>query len=508
MNIKNKGDLQELEMRIGMALGRFDLPQVLMALELLQDEFESFVIAGMTLFAVRYASPRITRSEAIEQLERDQLAPLAHLEKMYLLADPVSFEPPVQDVFHGSTIIPIILRTVGNQFVYDVSFFGQYARSLKLFRDIPIQLKSRAGIPVFDLEDSFQKINKVPVSQFIDIGFTAYAAAIGRKRFTGDYFAEARRLGISLPNDDDVTAVLDQLAADKFQLNDMYERFAQRDRRYAAYDFNPIVVHPVIRPWPKHADTSLIDDRLIAPLPELILSRISEGFYQQMFFHYRNDFSDFFGHVFEAYVGEILNHAFPGAVILSEQDIRRTYRESRGKVTDWVVIEGDAALFFECKATGLSRKALAMGDQSAIDYSLSQVIDGLVQGHEFREACIRGDSGLEQISECSHYEVTVVTLERFYIITSLLFRQHIDKELSDRGITPRQWIVLAVEELEKLQPHIAAGFTMKQLLDCLKAETFPATLDHVQTSTGRTYKDSFLYEMDKEIYDRLGVSKL
>jgi hypothetical protein len=204
-------------------------------------------------------------------------------------------------------------------------------------------------------------------------------------------------------------------------------------------------------------------------------------------------------------VGEILRHTFPGALILSESDIRRTYKDWRGKVPDWVVIERDAVLMFECKATGLSRKALAMGDQSAIDYSLTQVIDGLAQAHEFREACVRGEAGLEEISKGSHYEVIVVTLEPFYIINSVLFREHIDKELSHRGITPGQWIVLAVEELEKLQPHIAAGFTMKRVLDSLSTETFPATLDRAHSETGRTYKDSFLYEMDKEIYDRLKV---
>lgn len=367
-------------------------------------------------------------------------------------------------------------------------------------------MKSAVGIPAFDLEESFQKTNKVTVSEFIDIGFTAYAAASARKRFTGEYFTEARSLGIALPKDESVAAVLDQLAADQFQMKEMYERFAQKDRRYAAYDFNPLIVHPVIRPWPKHANTSLKEDRLIVPLPELLLTRISEGFYQQMFFHYRNDFSNYFGHVFEAYVGEILRHTFPRASIFSESDIRRTYKESRGKVPDWVVIEGDAVLMFECKATGLSRKALAMGDQSAIDYSLSQVIDGLAQAHEFREACKKGEAGLEQFSKCSHYEVAVVTLERFYIVNSVFFRAHVNKELSDRGITPGQWIVLAVEELEKLQPHVTAGFAMKRVLDSLQTETFPAILDQAHAATGRTYKDSFLYEMDMEIYDRLNVA--
>ena len=39
-----------------------------------------------------------------------------------------AFEGPcsaVQDVYPGSTMIPIILRSVGNQFIHEVSFFRQ-----------------------------------------------------------------------------------------------------------------------------------------------------------------------------------------------------------------------------------------------------------------------------------------------------------------------------------------------------------------------------------------------
>lgn len=488
-----------------MALGRFDLPQVLMGLEKLHDEFEPFVIAGITLFALRYATPRIARSQEIEQLTKGQIAPLAHLIKTYLLTDPVSFEPPVQDVYHGFVMIPVILRYVGNQFIYGVSFFGQYARSLKLFRDIPIQLNAKGISRAFDFENSFHKIYGVSISEFIDIGFTAFAAARSGRRFAGDYFTKARDLGVHLPDDNSVASVLDQIGADQFQIQEMYESFAQKDRRYAAYDFNPLIVYPLIRPWGKWANTTFEEYRLIAPLPDLLLTRMSEGIYQRMFFHYRNAFSEFFGQVFEAYVGEILSYAFPGAVIFSEQDVRRTYKDSMGKAPDWVVIEGNTALLFECKATGLSRKALAMGDQAAIDYSLNQVIDGLAQLHEFREACRSGKPGLERISKCGDYKAALITFEPFYIINSVPFREHINKALSARGISPGQWSVLAVDELEKLQPHVAAGFKMGGILEKLQTQTFGKTLEEAHTSTGRVYKDSFLYDMDVEIYKRLKV---
>ena len=88
---------------------------------------------------------------------------MAHLVTIYLLADPVSFNPPVEDSYHGSTLIPIILRHAGNQFAYEMSFFGQYARSLKLFRDIPRQLRGRSEAARFDFDEPFWRLNQATV---------------------------------------------------------------------------------------------------------------------------------------------------------------------------------------------------------------------------------------------------------------------------------------------------------------------------------------------------------
>ncbi len=48
------------------------------------------------------------------------------------------------------------------------------------------------------------------------------------------------------------------------------------------------------------------NDRIIAPLPDLIPYRVSTGIYYEMFNEYREDFSRFFGHLFEAYVERLL----------------------------------------------------------------------------------------------------------------------------------------------------------------------------------------------------------
>jgi hypothetical protein len=234
---------------------------------------------------------------------------------------------------------------------------------------------------------------------------------------------------------------------------------------------------------------------------------MSEGLYQQMFHRYREDFSRYFGHLFEAYVGEILEHSVPHLTLLSERDIQRTYKN--GKVPDWVIIDGDTAILIESKATGFLRKALATGDKVAIENSVGQVIVGLTQLHEFRNACEKRVKGLEVLNTCSAFKLLVVTFEPFYTINGDIFREKINEQISDelrdKGIGIYPWHVLPVDHLEKLQPHIAARVDLKGVLDRLEHQSFHEIWRELEEQTGRGYQDSFLYEMDIEIYRRLNV---
>jgi hypothetical protein len=507
IRIRNEGELQEWEARIGSVLGRHDLDYVLGGIRQSLDKLEPFTAAGISLFAIRYSLPPIVRSSKLYEMPWSELAPIAHLVIQYLIADPVSFEPAVEDDYGDSTLIPIILRSVGNQFPYNVPFFGQYGRSLKLFHHIPQQLRGRANKLNFDFDSAFQKLTGVALMDFITVGYAAFAAANGSHGFTGGWFQKAREHGLNL-NDEVVTRVLDQLAADQWQMRDLYERYRQPDRRYGMYDFNPLFVYPLVRPWPKREYTTLDEDRMIAPLPQLILTRLSEGIYQQMFQHYREDFSRYFGHVHEAYVGEVLRHSIPGKTLLSENDIRHTYK--KGKAPDWVIIDGETAILIESKATGFQRKALATADSAAIDRSMSQVLAGLIQLHEFRDACERRVTGLERLHGCSDFKLLVVTYEPFYIVNSVPFREIIDnklsKDLAVKSVSISRWYVLAVDQLEKLQPHVSAGVELKNIVEQLSNhQSFDYVLKEISDQTGRSYRDCFLYEMDVDIYRRLNI---
>ncbi len=57
-----------------------------------------------------------------------------------------------------------------------------------------------------------------------------------------------------------------------------------------------------------------------------------------------------------------------------------------------------------------------------------------------------------------------------------------------------------------MQPHFNGGIKLSPVVDELLAHrTFNDVLKDCVEKTGRSYKDSFLYEMEKGIWDRLNV---
>jgi len=505
MQIDSIEDLEAVENKIRLMIQQHDLENVLLGLRQASDKLEPFMIAGITLFAIRHCTAG-HRTPTYRALELSRLAPLADLVTQYLLTDPLTFDPTIQQDFYNSNLAFTMLRLVGSQMPYNISLFGQHAQPLILYHEIPKQLAERINIPRFDFEASFEKINGVSLTDFIKAGFAAFIAAKSHQGFTRSYFERARSEGINLPEDKDIVLALDKLAADTKKLKKLYRSYRLHDRRFGMYDFNPLFLHPIVRPWRQKKAAPIDQDRMIAPIPELIAFRISMGIYYQMFNRYGNKFSNYFGHVFEAYVGRILQNSVPAGTLLSEDDIRKTYPTDRGKVSDWIIIEGSTAILIECKATRFSRAALTTGTEDVINDSLKQVMKGLRQLHEFREACTAKQPGLEASYACTEFRPVLITLEPLYLVNSDLFREHIDDKLAAEGITNLPWLILAVDELEKLQPHMAAGIGLDKILDDRNEKPLNTILEELHSQTGRTYKDSFLYDAgDRELYERLGL---
>lgn len=58
--------------------------------------------------------------------------------------------------------------------------------------------------------------------------------------------------------------------------------------------------------------------------------------------------------------------------------------------------------------------------------------------------------------------------EPLYPVNSGFFRKHVDGLLAARGITDLPWLVLPVDELERLWPHLKAGISLGETIDGLR----------------------------------------
>lgn len=510
MEISSLSDLENLEFQMAAAFRKLKLGDVLHSLYLLRKsspELRPFIVAGVALFAARFCPP----SKASQLIKNYDIRSLVNLTNQYYLADPITFDKDLHDEFINSNPLFMMLRLVSSQFPFEPGLFSEFSRPALLFHEIPQQLQGLSDIPPFDLESKFQAITGVSVLDFITTGFVISAASHGNFAVNQDYFKKTRKQGISILSDQIVRDILSQLVADKFKLIEVYEKRKNKGRRFRMYDFNPLLSYPVIRPCQNKQFSTSDKDFIHAPVPELVGSRISTGIFYQMYnaytTEYRTEFSEYFGHVFERYVGLVIENCITSEQLLSESDIRSFYPANKGKVPDWILIDGSTLILLECKATRFSRAAQAIASEDAVNSSLAQVKKGLKQLSNFMSACRGKVPELEKFHKCTTFKPILVSLEPLYLINSTLFREHIDSLLASEGVTGLDWQILSIDELEALQPHIAAGFRLVQVLDDLLTKTFNNVLQDLSSQTNRTFAHSFLYQKQEELYQRLDMPK-
>jgi hypothetical protein len=502
MNTHNFNEAQRIEKQIESEMKKYSLDSVLLGVKNASIELKPFQIAGISLFAVRYCFIS-QRSKKSNPLAWRNLAPIAHLVMKYLLEDPLSFDTDLQGNPTETNIIFPLFRIYGNQKVYDEDLFSKHARTIMLYQKIPQSITK--SVSNFDLNTSFEKISNVSLNDFINVGFTCFVASYLHGAFTRQYFANAKLQGINLPSDEDIICVLDKIAGDKNKIIELYNKRLQNDKRYTVYTFNPIIQYPVIRPWIEKKSLRLEQDRMIAPLPNLIIKRISDGIYYDLFNQYLEGFSSYFGEVFENYIGEILRHSVLSEKIISEADIRKRFPDTKGKVPDWIVIDGKTAILLECKTTRLLRSAIEMATEKSIQDSLKQIIKGLNQTFEFKESCKNKAQGLEELHSCNNFISIIVVMEPFYLMDSILFKEYINKELkSDNDM---YWSIIQVGDLERLQPYILSGFGFAEIMNKIINSNINNVINQMNEEHPIKFEDTFLASIDDELFNRLGVNR-
>lgn len=455
-----------------------------------------FIAAGIAAFAVRFSNPYKNG----KPFDWRALSRLETLVSQYLLSDPITFDKELGEKFKESNPTFLMLRIAASQFAYNINPIICYSHPLILYGEAIKEATRHTIITQFDFHTEFEKLIGTTLENFLKVGFISWAASSANSGFTRGYFEAARKQGIRIPDDKTILTVLNNISATSQKFRETFEKRRVSDRRFRAYDFNPLFSYPLIRPWKGGHLLGMDSDKMIAPVPDLIGYRCSTGIYYQMFNTYSNIFSDWFGYVLEAYIGIILKKSINHQRLISGEIIRKSYS---GKVVDWVVIDGNSALIFEVKAIKFSRPALAIASEEDINKSLKQVIKGLKQLKEFRDAILSKKKGLEDLHHCTEVILILISYEKFYLINSVLFKKHVNSLLAQDNINIPFWIILSVDELENLQPYLFFGVGFAETIKNIEKNSFNSVLKDLHTVTGKTTKDSYFYEKNEDFFKKI-----
>lgn len=149
-----------------------------------------------------------------------------------------------------------------------------------------------------------------------------------------------------------------------------------RIRQMQAYNINWAYLFDPMRTWP------LIDlgsNRLLCPMPTLLLWRMTEGIYFDLVQH-RQLFDQNFGLAFQDLVGEVVVAANPdGRVRLLPEERYGTKKRPRDSA-DWIIQDDTASVFIECKASRLKAQAkVDLHDTATIDGEVDRLAGFVTQ---------------------------------------------------------------------------------------------------------------------------------
>jgi hypothetical protein len=360
-------------------------------------------------------------------------------------ADLLSLQANLDDAFNQEGVTEVesfLIRTAWEQFPYQEGQAALIPRTLMLLFDAH-DLMSSAPIDVQKVWE--EDIAHISLERFIKVGLSYLAGAASKTRIKRHFAASGIMHGQISPAD--CEAFLSMTSATYQEFRELSLPF-QGDPLYAKTEFNILVQRPIIS----------VGDELIVPVPLLLIQRITNGILYDFREHFeqgrRNPFSEYFGKLFEQYCGILLRSAFPAENVLPEP----LYGSPERAGPDWIVVDGDCAILFECRSSGLSLKAKSIADQTQTYNDIKRIF--LETARKYPQKIIDLQTGITgvDLSAVSEFLSVIVTYEPTYI--EPIFRSVAAKELDEDAM---KYLQIDIGDLEILV-SIQGQFPAKSLL--------------------------------------------
>jgi hypothetical protein len=306
-------------------------------------------------------------------------------------------DPPLETIQDAKAYL---LRTAWEQFPIQEQRNAAFPRAMMLFDDAQSLLEK----PLLDINEAFGVLTSLSLEKFLLIGFAYMAGALKGDWLARDYAARGYFEGIVTPAECDAFLALTSATYEEFRL--LSEPHITSDVRFKKTEFNLLVKRPLIA----------LDEQVIAPVPRLLVQRITDGLRYDLRDLYRsnsrrNPFSEHFGRLFEQYVGIILRSAFQEEAVSPEP----YYGSPEKAGPDWIVIDDNRAILFECRTSGLLLETKTTGDVLAIQADLKRILQETAAKYPGKIRDLKEGKTKVDFSRVTDILAVIVTYEPAYI---------------------------------------------------------------------------------------------
>ena len=361
------------------------------------------------------------------------------------------------------------------------------------------------------VNSQFEKLFGVSIFDFLKIGFLLFAGSSNSSNkggLTGEYFEKARKQGISIPNNEVVNNCLKQIACDQYQFRNICIVSKSKEDYCKLYERNPLLEYPIIRLWNPSNQNNPKDDKFIAPIPNLLIYRLTTGLYYQLYNMNegeKNKFSQEFGKLFESYTGVLLRWYKLPDKILSADEIKMHipgYKKKNIKIPDWMIFCEEGVILIECKATRYSQDMYERGLKAEANSCIKQIRKGIIQMNEFETQIPRLCEKFGKNYTDLQVQKIIVSHENLLGLRGGPLKNYVDREIIKKGYS-KEWKTLWIGELEEIQPYITGGANFWSFLINIKNKGLDVILKEMKSKTNASDSDGILYKYQKKLFSEL-----
>ena len=510
-DIKSIEDFNQLNKKIEKRISYYSLDSLLLRIHdfFLSDvgkKYPTFISAMITKYAILNSNMHIGWSPMWD----DDFIPIMKMVTEYSVYDP-DFDlsnKSLEEKEENSA--SFLLRKIGSQSRLDIQVRNALSGTIYLYEEMA---KDKNAPPFIKklVNSQFEKIFGVSISDFLKIGFLLFAGSsnsANKGGLTGEYFEKARKQGISIPNNEVVNNCLKQIACDQYQFRKICIKSRSKEGSYKSYEINPLLKYPIIRLWNPNNQNNLKDDKFIAPVPNLLIYRLTTGLYYQLFNMNEDEkekFSKEFGELFESYTGVLLRWYKLPDKILSADEIKMhipRYKKKNIKIPDWVIFCEEGVILIECKATRYSQDMYERGLKAEANSCIKQIRKGIIQMNEF-------ETQIPQLCEKFGKKYTDLQVQKIIVSYENLpglrggpLKNYVDRGIIKRGYS-KEWKTLWIGELEEIQPYITGGANFWSFLIDIENKRLDVILKEMKSKTNASDSDGILYKYRKKFFSKL-----